>query len=63
MREEVIDKLKKMKGEKAAGLDVTVMEMLKNVDINTIKWLLKVNRCMKTDVARGLEGSGHCSGV
>ena len=40
----------KMKGGKTAGLDGTVVEMLKNGGINVIDWLLRIfNRCMEAE--------------
>ena len=49
MREEI----KKMKGGKAAGKDDIVVEMLKNVGISIVAWLLSIfNRGMETGVER-----------
>ena len=43
--------LKMMKGGKAAGMNSTVVEMLKNGGISIIDWLLKIfNRCMESSV-------------
>ena len=45
--EEIMSALKKMKSGKAAGMDGTVVEILKSGDINIIDWLLRIfNRCM-----------------
>ena len=42
MREEIMGALKKMKGVKAAGMDCTIVEMLKFGSINIIEWLLRI---------------------
>ena len=43
--------LKRMKGGKAAGMDGIVAEMLKNVGISIIDWLLRIfNKCMESGI-------------
>ena len=48
---EIIVALKKIKGGKVAGIDSTVVEVLKNGGISIIYWLLRIfSRCMEADV-------------
>ena len=51
--EEIMSALKKMKGGKAAGMDATVVDILKNGGIIINDWLLKIfSRCMESDVVQ-----------
>ena len=44
--------LKKIKHSKGAGMDDTVVKMLKNRGISITDWLLRIfNRCRETDIA------------
>ena len=57
MREEITGALKKVKGDKAAGVDGIIMKMLKKRSISITNWLLRIfNSCMDTGT-RGLVGS------
>ena len=51
VREEIMGALKNMKGGKAAGMDDTVLEMLKNGGISIIDWFLRIfSRCRVSGV-------------
>ena len=50
-RDEVMDELKKMKGDKAEGLDGNVAENLIGGDASVVDWFLRIfNRCTKIGV-------------